>query len=163
MVSLRAILQVVLTGLGLLLAAAGATLASSIDVPPGGGDIPTGFATLFSWGLTGVGILVFSLGVVLLDDTGLGSLFGADQRRVIRLGGGLLLASSLLPFAALLLLPLLMGALVGPGAGLTDTVFSLVLVGWLGMAMLGGLGIAGGIGWRLGEAILTWAHDRQTA
>lgn len=163
MASLRAMLQAGLTGLGVLVAVAGATLAASIEVPPGGGDIPTGFAMIFAWGLTGVGIAVFALGLVLLDDSGLGTLFTHSQRRVIRIGGGFILLAALLPFAALFLLPVFYGVLGPTAPGQTDALLSNVLLVWLGIATLGGLGVVGGVAWRVGEAFLTWAHRRQTA
>lgn len=163
MASLRAMLQAALTGLGLLVAFAGAMLAASIDVPAGGGDIPTGFAMLFSWGLTVVGIAVFAFGLVLLDDSGLGSFFAYAQRRVIRIGAGFILLAAILPFLALFLLPVFYGVLGPAGPGQTDTLLSTLLMVWLGIATLGGLGVVGGVAWRLGEVVLTWAHERQTA
>lgn len=161
--ALRAVLQAALTGVGLLVAVAGAMLAASIDVPPGGGDIPTGFAMLFSWGLTAVGIAVFALGLVIMNDSGLGAFFAHAQRRVIRIGGGFILLAALLPFVALLLLPVFYGMLGPTGPGQPDAVLSNVVMVWLGIATLGGLGVAGGVSWRLGEVVLTWAHERQTA
>ena len=163
MASLRAILQAALTGVGLLVAAAGATLAASIDVPPGGGDIPTGFAMLFSWGLTGIGIAVFAFGLVIMNDSGLGSFFAHAQRRVIRIGAGFILLAAALPFVALFLLPVFYGVLGPAGPGQPDTILSTVVMVWLGIVMLGGLGVVGGVVWRVGEAFLTWAHERQTA
>lgn len=163
MAPLRAILQAALTGLGILVAVAGATLAASIEVPPGGGDIPTGFALLFSWGLTGVGIAVFAFGLVLLDDSGLGTFFTHSQRRVIRIGAGFILLAALLPFIGLFLLPVFYGVLGPTPPGQTDTLLSNILMVWLGIATLGGLGVVGGVIWRIGEAFLTWAHERQTA
>lgn len=163
MASLRAMLQAALTGLGLLVAFAGAMLAASIDVPAGGGDIPTGFAMLFSWGLTAVGIAVFAFGLVLLDDSGLGSFFAHAQRRVIRIGGGFVLLAAALPFLALFLLPVFYGMLGPAGPGQPNALLSNVVMVWLGVATLGALGIVGGVSWRLCEVVLTWAHERQTA
>lgn len=163
MASLRAMLQSALTGLGVLVAVAGASIAASIETPPGGADIPTGFATLFAWGLTGIGIAVFALGLVIMNDSGMGSFFSHSQRRVIRLGAGFILLAALLPFVAILLLPLLFGMLGPGGLGQPDALLSNVIMVWLGIATLGGLGVVGGVVWRLGEVALTWAHERQTA
>lgn len=163
MASLRAMLQAALTGFGLLVAFVGATLSASIDVPPGGGDIPTGFAMLVTWGLTAVGIAVFAFGLVIMNDSGLGSFFAHGQRRVIRIGGGFILLAAVLPFLVLFLLTAFYGVLGPTGPGQTDVILSNIVMVWLGIATLGGLGVVGGVTWRVGELVLTWAHERQTA
>ena len=163
MASLRAMLQSALTGLGVLVTFAGASIAASIETPPGGADIPTGFATLFAWGITGIGVAVFALGLVIMNDSGMGSFFSHSQRRVIRLGAGFILLAALLPFAALFLLPVFYGLLGPAGPAQPDSLLSTVVMVWLGIATLGGLGVVGGVAWRLGEVALTWAHERQTA
>jgi hypothetical protein len=152
MSALRAKLQAALLIIGGLLAGVGAWMAASIDVPAGGGDIPTGFAVLFSWAIVAIGVAVLSLGLVLLDETGVGSVLSRTQRRLVQGGGVLLLLAAVAPVAGVLLLPVLYG-LLGPGsAGEPNTILSTLLVGWLGVIALGGLAILGGVGWRLVEA-----------
>lgn len=153
MTSIRAAFQAAVTGLGVLVVAFGVSVAASIETPPGGGDIPTGFATLFSWALVAVGVVLTGIGLVLLDDTGLGAYLERGQRRLVRAGGALLLAAALLPFVAVLLLPVLFG-LVGPGTGRDpNAVLSNALLAWLALVGLGGLGVLSGVGWRLVDAL----------
>lgn len=160
MASLRSYVQAALTALGALLAGIGASLAASIQTPPGGGDIPTGFALIFSWGLTAVGIGIFALGAVILDDSGLGAYLSPRQRLVIRVGGGLLLFAAVAPIVGLLFLPVLLGH---GTPGEPNTLLSTLLLGWLGIAALGGLGIVGGVTWRALEALLDVVQTQQRA
>lgn len=149
MATLRAILQAVLTVLGVSVAFFGATLAASIDVPPGGGDIPTGFAMLFSWALVAIGVATAALGLVLLDETGVGAYLARGQRRLVRAGGGLLLVAAVLPFLGVLLLPVLLGYGTPGGPETDDTLLSVVLFVWLAITALGVLGVLSGVVWRV--------------
>lgn len=161
MASLRAYLQAALTGLGFLVAAFGASLAATIETPPGGGDIPTGFAIIFSWGLIVIGAAIFSLGAVILDDSGLGAYFSHHQRLAIRIGGGLLLLAAIAPIAFLVLLGAFYGLFGPSGPGQTDTLLSTLLLIWLVITALGGTGIVGGVLWRVGEATIEYVENQQ--
>lgn len=163
MASLRSYVQAALTAVGVLLAGFGASLAASIETPPGGGDIPTGFALIFSWGLTAVGIATFALGAAILDDSGLGVYLSRRQRLAVRVGGGLLLFAAVAPILALLLLPVFYGVLGHGAPGDPNQLLSTLLMGWLAIAGLGGIGILGGIGWRALEGLVSLVQEHQPA
>lgn len=161
MASLRAYLQAALTVLGVLLAGFGASIAATIDVPPGGGDIPTGFAIMFAWALVAIGVAVFALGATLLDETGLGAYVSRRQRLAIRIGGACLLLAAVAPFLAIAAFPLYTGAMHPPPSG-EQALLSNLIMAWLGLVALGGTGIAGGILWRVGEAAVALVRGYRT-
>lgn len=162
MASLRAYLQAALTVLGLLVASVGVSLAATIEIPPGGGDIPTGFALIFAWGLVAVGVGIFAVGALILDDTGLGTYLSHHQRLAIRVGGGFLLLAAITPVLALIALPIFYGAMGPAGPGQTEMLFSAVILGWLAITAIGGIGVLGGVLWRVGEAVVAFVDSHQS-
>jgi|GEM_PF-3385767 len=161
MASLRAYLQAALTVLGLLVGGVGVALSATIEIPPGGSDIPTGFAIIFAWGLVAVGTGIFAIGALILDDTGLGAYVSHHQRLAIRIGGGFLLLAAITPVLALIALPVFYGAMGPAGPGQSETLFSAVIIGWLAVTAIGGLGVVGGVLWRAGEAVVAFVNSTQ--
>lgn len=153
MASLRAYAHGLFSSLGVVLIGIGSSLAASIDVPKGGGDIPSGFAFLFSYALVGIGIGSLGLGSVLLDDSGIGSYLTIHQRRFIRAGGGLLLVGAIAPFFALLVVPVILTGLL-PGHAGGEALISTLLMVWLAILALGVLGHVIGVGWRIVDALV---------
>lgn len=157
MPSARGVTRVVLVGLGVLLVAGAANVLQSVETPPGGGDIPGGFAVLFAYLLGFVGLGLFAAGVLLLDDTGVGAYFSTRQRQVVRVGGALLGLAALAPVLAVFALPLLLGA-AGPGA--SGGLLPALALGWLALLALGTVGVLGGVLWCIGEVV--YARFRQS-